>query len=63
MLNEEYDFLLDCLAPPIDIGRNEALKENLFAMFVCINNKIPLFLTGPPGSSKSISFSLITKSM
>lgn len=32
-------------------------------MFVCIYNKIPLFLTGPPGSTKTSSFNLIYKSL
>ena len=37
--------------------------ENLFAMFVCIQNDIPLFIIGPPGSSKTLSVSLLTKGM
>ena len=35
------------------IAKNRALLENLFALFICINNKIPLFLCGKPGCSKS----------
>ena len=49
-LEDEANFLLDCVSPPKDFGRNQALKENIFAMFVSIYNKIPLFLTGPPGN-------------
>ena len=62
-LEEEANYLLDCVNPPRDFGRNQALKENIFAMFVCIFNKIPLFLTGPPGCSKTSSFNLIYKSI
>ena len=45
------------------IARNRALLENLFSIFVCLNTKIPLFIVGKPGSSKSLSFQLIFKSM
>jgi len=45
------------------IARNKALLDNLFAIFVCINTKIPLFIVGKPGCSKSLSAQLIFKSM
>ena len=45
------------------IAKNRALLENLFALFICINNKIPLFLCGKPGCSKSLSLSIIEKAM
>eukprot|EP00833_Pecoramyces_ruminatium_P011449 jgi/Orpsp1_1/1185481/evm.model.c7180000093977.2 len=32
------------------IAKNKALLENLFAIFVCINTKIPLFIIGKPGN-------------
>jgi len=45
------------------IARNKALLENLFVIFVCLNTKIPLFIIGKPGCSKSLSAQLIFKSM
>ena len=42
-----------------NIAKNKALKENVFMMIVCIENRIPLFLVGKPGSSKSLSKSLV----
>jgi len=45
------------------IAKNKALLENLFAIFVCLNTKIPLFIIGKPGCSKSLSAQLIFKSM
>ena len=45
------------------IAKNRTLLENLFALFICINNKIPLFLCGKPGYSKSLSLSIIEKAM
>ena len=45
------------------IAKNRALLENLFSIFVCLNTKIPLFIIGKPGSSKSLSAQLIFKCM
>ena len=49
----------------IEIGyaKNKALLENIFALFVCVINKIPLFIVGKPGCSKSLSTSLIFQNM
>ena len=48
---------------PKNIARSVALKENVFVMLVCIELKIPLFLIGKPGSSKSLAKSIIENSM
>ena len=45
------------------IAKNRALLDNLFAIFVCLNNKIPIFICGKTGFSKSLSFSLLYQSM
>ncbi len=45
------------------IARNNALKENVFMMVICIELRIPLFLVGKPGSSKSLSKTLVADSM
>ena len=59
---EEY-FIANNIDIPEGIAKNNALLENLFALFVCINNKIPLFIVGKPGCSKSLSVEYILKSM
>ena len=46
-----------------NIAKNAALRENLFMMFVCIELRIPLFLVGKPGSSKSLAKTIIQTSM
>ena len=46
-----------------NIAKNIALRENIFLMFVCIELRIPLFLIGKPGSSKSLAKSIIETSM
>ena len=42
-----------------NIARNQALKENLFMMIMCIELRIPLFLVGKPGSSKSLAKTIV----
>ena len=41
------------------IAVNQALKENIFAIIPCIINKIPIFLCGKAGSSKSMAVKII----
>ena len=55
--------LLECMSIEENIAKNTALKENLFMMFVCIQLRIPLFLVGKPGSSKSLAKTIIQTSM
>ncbi|XP_069729030.1 E3 ubiquitin-protein ligase RNF213 [Phaenicophaeus curvirostris] len=45
------------------IARNLALKENVFMMVICIELKIPLFLVGKPGSSKSLAKTIVNDAM
>ena len=55
-------FLNNMRLPP-NVARNSALRENVFMMVVCIELKIPLFLVGKPGSSKSLAKSVVSDSM
>uniref|UniRef100_A0A8C8YXI2 E3 ubiquitin-protein ligase RNF213 n=1 Tax=Prolemur simus TaxID=1328070 RepID=A0A8C8YXI2_PROSS len=45
------------------IAKNLALKENFFMMVICIELKIPLFLVGKPGSSKSLAKTIVADAM
>ena len=45
------------------IAKNRALLENVFTLFVCLINKIPVFLCGKAGCSKSLSFYLLFHAM
>lgn len=63
ILLEEENFLLDRLILPPDIGRNQAILDNIFTLFVSIYNRIPLIITGPPGSSKSLSYMILQQSL
>ena len=46
-------------AATVGVTRNRALKENVFAMVVCIQTSIPLIVLGPPGSTKTLSFRIV----
>ena len=58
--------LMDCVGSSRQLRKdwegtamNGALLENVFVLMVCILNRIPVFLVGKPGSSKSLSMKLI----
>lgn len=40
-----------------------ALLENVFMMIVCVELRIPLFIVGKPGSSKSLAKSIVSRAM
>ena len=42
-----------------NIAYNAALSENVFMMVVCIELRIPLFVVGKPGSSKSLAKTVV----
>ncbi|XP_060586365.1 E3 ubiquitin-protein ligase rnf213-alpha-like [Ruditapes philippinarum] len=46
-----------------NIACNMALRENVFMMVVCIELRIPLFLVGKPGSSKSLAKTIVSDAM
>ncbi|XP_041646892.1 E3 ubiquitin-protein ligase rnf213-alpha-like isoform X2 [Cheilinus undulatus] len=57
------DLLLSGVPMGKTIARNEALKENFFMMVICVELRIPLFIVGKPGSSKSLSKTLVAHAM
>ena len=44
---------------PYGTAVNQAIKENIFALIPCIMEKIPIFICGKPGCSKSLAIQLI----
>ena len=59
---EEEDYL-DRMELPPGTARNTALRENVFVVLVCILNRIPIFVVGKPGCSKSLSIHLIRSNL
>ena len=57
------EVLLDSMQLGKNIARNAALRENVFMMAICVDLRIPLFLVGKPGSSKSLAKSIVANSM
>ena len=59
----EENFIADNVKLEKGIAKNRALLENLFSLFVAINTKIPIFIIGKPGCSKTLSVQLINNAM
>ena len=57
------EVLLDSMTLGPNIAKNAALQENVFMMAICIELRIPLFVVGKPGSSKSLAKSIVQSSM
>ena len=62
-LTREEKYVLANMELEKGIAQNRAVLDNTFSLFVAINNKIPIFIVGKPGCSKSLSVQLINKSM
>ncbi|CAE7238243.1 RNF213 [Symbiodinium microadriaticum] len=45
------------------IALNQALTENLFVSIICILNKIPIFIVGKPGTSKTLAIQIIASNL
>ena len=61
--NKEELFILNNIELEKSIAKNRALLDNVFSLFTAINNKVPIFIVGKSGCSKSLSVQLIKKSM
>jgi hypothetical protein len=60
---KEEKFIVENIQLEKGIAKNTALLDNIFSLFVSIINKVPIFIVGKPGCSKSLSVQLINKSM
>ena len=63
MIYEEQRDLVTRMELPPAIAINKALLENVFTLMVCVINKIPLFICGKPGCSKSLSVQLLVSNL
>ncbi|XP_026936735.1 E3 ubiquitin-protein ligase RNF213 isoform X2 [Sagmatias obliquidens] len=62
-ITQTQDLFLNDVSLRKTIAKNLALKENVFMMVICIELKIPLFLVGKPGSSKSLAKTIVADAM
>ena len=60
---------IDCIVTrdhfriPSDVALNQALKENIFALLACIQSSVPVGIIGIPGSSKTLSFQVLSHNL
>ncbi|CAG8779109.1 27999_t:CDS:2, partial [Dentiscutata erythropus] len=59
---EQEDYINRMTCPP-NTAKNEALLENVLVMIICILTKIPVFIIGAPGSSKSLAVRLVSQNL
>ena len=59
ILEDAENQLLAQMNLPNDMVLNRALKENIFVLFSCIMNQIPVFLCGKPGASKTSAVQIL----
>ena len=60
---KEEKFIISNIKLDKGIAINRILLENIFALFVAINNKIPIFIIGKSDCSKSLCLKLIIQAM
>ncbi|CAB4494063.1 unnamed protein product [Rhizophagus irregularis] len=63
IIREEQEDYINRMQCPSSTAHNEALLENVLAMVVCILTRIPLFLIGTTGSSKSLAIRLVSSNL
>jgi hypothetical protein len=62
-IKQQQRDLVSKMELPAGTALNTALLENVFVILVCVLNKIPVFLVGKPGCSKSLSMQLIRSNL
>ncbi|CAG8488111.1 5420_t:CDS:10 [Diversispora eburnea] len=63
IIRQEQEDYVNRMDPPPNTALNEALLENVLVMIVCILTKIPVFIVGAPGSSKSLAIRLVSQNL
>ena len=63
MLRLEQSKLIDRMEMPSGTAKNQALINNIFVLFVCIVNRIPVILCGKPGCSKTSAMQIILSNL
>ena len=63
VLDVELEWMINVMKLPSGVAKTEALKENIYATVVCTMTRIPLIIAGQPGSSKTLSFKIVTSNL
>lgn len=57
------DDLVSRMAIQSDVALTFTLKQNIYLVFACILNRIPLIITGFPGLSKTLATNLVLEKL
>ncbi len=63
IIREEQMNFMNRMTRPPNTALNEALLENVLSIIVYILCKVPLFIVGSPGSSKSLAIKLVQQNL
>ena len=63
LLYDEKMALVNRMELPPGTAKNRALTDNIFVLFTCIVNRIPVILCGKPGSSKTSSVQIVISNL
>ncbi|KAF0511754.1 e3 ubiquitin-protein ligase [Gigaspora margarita] len=62
-ISKEQEMYTKKMQFPEGTALNEALLENILVMIVCVLTRIPVFIIGAPGSSKSLAVRIISMNL
>jgi hypothetical protein len=62
-IQKEKMSLVQRMELPAGTAINRALTDNIFVLFTCILNRIPVILCGKPGSSKTLAVQIIISNL
>ena len=57
------EWFINYVELPPGIAKTNALEENVFAIIACTVTHTPLIIVGPPGSSKTLAFNIVTANL
>ncbi|CAG8574000.1 16629_t:CDS:10, partial [Gigaspora margarita] len=63
IISKEQEMYTEKMQLPEGTALNEALLENILVMIVCVITRIPVFIIGAPGSSKSLAVRIISMNL
>ncbi|CAF2907340.1 unnamed protein product [Rotaria sp. Silwood2] len=63
LLQKQQKNLMTKIKLPPGTAINRALIDNIFVLFACILNRIPVILCGKPGSSKTLAVNIILNNL
>ena len=63
LLHTAKKTVLEQMDLPPGMAKNQALLDNIFVLFVCIINRIPVVLSGKPGSSKTSAVQILNSNL